>query len=243
MRRLIARLFLQLGIVDGGTMQPAGCAGLEPVEPEAKFTQRSTHPSRGSLACPPAGRLRLSGVHDGLQEGAGCQHHSRCPVFHPATGQHTSDAKPRPVPTGVSHRLEPQSLNRFLPQDKVRRRFDEMLDLQLVEPLVRLRPGSVHRRPLGPIENPVLNPGGVDRLPHQPAQRIDLTHELPLAHAANRRVAAHLADSVAVGRQQTGSRSEPSRGSRCLNTSMTAADHQHIKIIKNVHEKPDHRRP
>ena len=56
------------------------------------------------------------------------------------------------------------------------------------------------RRPDGgtaaAIEQLELNPGGVDRAAHQPAQRIDFANQVPFRRAANRRIAGHVRDGV-----------------------------------------------
>ncbi len=52
------------------------------------------------------------------------------------------------------------------------------------------------------IQYAELDPGPVDPAPHDPVERIDLAHKVPLAEPADRRVARHLADRRPLVRQQ-----------------------------------------
>ena len=74
-------------------------------------------------------------------------------------------------------------------------RFDGQLGQELVGLLVALGAGAVHRRALAPVEQAELDRGRVGEHPHRAAERVDLADDLPLGHAADRRVAAHLADA------------------------------------------------
>ena len=64
----------------------------------------------------------------------------------------------------------------------------------------------MHRRAFAAIEQAELNARGIDRLAHRTAEGVDFTHDLPLGNATDRRIAAHLGDGVAIGRQQRGPR-------------------------------------
>src|SRR5438477_352012 len=70
--------------------------------------------------------------------------------------------------------------------------FHAMLHGELVELLVRLGAGRVHRWTFCAIEHAELNAAGVGHLAHLAAESVDLTNDLPLGHAADRGVAAHL---------------------------------------------------
>ena len=92
----------------------------------------------------------------------------------------------------------------------------------------------MHRRAFAAVEQAELNAGGVDRLAHHAAEGVDLADDLPLGHAADRRVAAHLGDGVAVRREQADARADPRRGHRRLDAGMPRADHEHVVLVDTV---------
>ena len=98
----------------------------------------------------------------------------------------------------VPDRFGQQILDDFLPQRQSWLLFDQAFDFLLIGLLVGLGPRAVHGRAFAAVQHAELNAGGVDRPAHQPAQGVDLAHDLPLGHAADGRVAAHLADGIAV---------------------------------------------
>ena len=66
---------------------------------------------------------------------------------------------------------------------------------------------------------------------YRAAQGIDFAHDLPFADAADRRVAAHLTDRVAIGRQQRGFGAQ-SCGSQCgFGARMAGAGNDDIIIV------------
>ena len=70
----VARLALEAGGVDRPGGEPARGAGLEALEADAGLGETAADPRRRPLPCPPPGSLRLAGVHDRLEEGAGGEH-------------------------------------------------------------------------------------------------------------------------------------------------------------------------
>ncbi len=83
----------------------------------------------------------------------------------------------------------------------------------------------MHCRPFALIQHPELNPGPVDDFAHDAPQGIDLAHDVPLGHAADRRVTAHLSHGVAVRRQQARLRPHPRRRHGCLGPGMPRTNH------------------
>jgi hypothetical protein len=63
-------------------------------------------------------------------------------------------------------------------------------------------------------------------------QRVDFADDLPFGHAADGRVAAHLRDGIAVGREQRRAGPHPRCRQGRFAAGMAGADHQHIEIIK-----------
>ncbi len=97
-----------------------------------------------------------------------------------------------------------------------------------IELAVGLRARPLHGRPLGAVQHPELNAGLVGHAPHQPVQRIDLAHQMPLAEPTDRRIARHLADGVDLVRDER--RASPharSRGGR-LAPRVAAADNDDV---------------
>ena len=194
-------------VVDRAAIEPRRRAGLESRQPKAEPRERAADAARRSFAGPAAGRLRFAGVHERLQERAGREHDGPRTVDGIAADANTDDARiESAIESIVLTRLDlvfrQQILDHFLPQREIRLLLDEPLDLGLIRLLIGLRPRAVHRRALAAIEHAKLNAGGVDRPAHRAAERIDLADDLPLADAADRRVAAHLPDGVAIGREQ-----------------------------------------
>ena len=87
----VARLDVEPRKIDRPREQPAGRAGLEPIDPDPDALEGPAHTDRGSLPRPATGRLRLAGVHDGLQEGAGREHDGRRPILGITPHPHARD--------------------------------------------------------------------------------------------------------------------------------------------------------
>src|SRR5690606_27729159 len=102
---------------------------------------------------------------------------------------------------------------------------EDLTDRPLVERAVRLRARRAHGRALARVQNAEVNARAVDRARHRAAERIDLFREMPLADAADRRVAAHLAERLDVLRRQQRAYTHARGGKRGLGSGMTAADH------------------
>jgi hypothetical protein len=81
---------------------------------------------------------------------------------------------------------------------------------------------------VGAIQYPELNARAVGDAAHQPVQRIDLAHQMPLAEPADCRITGHLADGFDLVCDQRGSRAKPRRGRRRLAAGMAAADNDHV---------------
>ena len=172
-------------------------------------------------------------MHDCLEERAGGQHHRRRPILCLPAHSHTD----HPGRVGARSLLQQQFLHQLLPQVEVGCLLDDALHLHLVEPLVGLGPGAVHRRPLGAVEHPKLEAGRVDGPRHHAAESIDLPHQLRLANPANRWIAAHLPDGVAIGSQQGRLRAEPGRGAGRLHAGMAGTDDDHVVVVAAGHRE------
>ena len=105
---------------------------------------------------------------------------------------------------------------------------DQALHRQAVELAVRLGARTLNGGALAAIEDPELNPGGVGGARHQPVEGVDFAHEVALAEAADRGVAGHHADGVALLRHQRGARAEARRRRRGFAAGVAAADHDDV---------------
>ena len=137
---------------------------------------------------------------------------------------------PSPLSPLLSPLFDQQIFDRLLPQRESRLGFEDASDFLLIGPLVGLGAGAVHGGPLAAVEHAELDAGGVDGPAHGAAQGVDLADDLPLAHAADGRIAAHQGDGVEVAGQQRGFRAHPRRGQRRLGAGMAAADHQDVEM-------------
>ena len=99
--------------------------------------------------------------------------------------------------------------------------------------------GSGARRPdggaLGRVERAELDAGTIDGARHRAAERVDLTSQVALADAADRRVAAHLPERrLLVGNEQsTGTRARG--GKTCLRACMAATYHDDVEFRFRAH--------
>ena len=114
--------------------------------------------------------------------------------------------------------------------------FNGVLDPLLIALLIGLGARAVHRGALSQIEHSKLDARRVDSLAHESAKSIDFANQMPFGHATNRWVAAHLADGVEVGREQSSACSEPCGSRRCFGSSVACAhDDDVVFVLQFVH--------
>ncbi len=210
-RVVVARLAHQAVEVDGPAVEPRGRAGLEPSQLEAERQEAPGEPIGRGVAGAAARGLDLAGVHQRLEEGAGGQDNGPRAIRGAAPATDARDPAP----------LDQERLDHLLAEGEVLLPFDGLLGQELVGFFVALRPGAVHRRALAPVQKTELDGGRVGEYPHGATQRVDLTNDLPLGHAPDRRVAAHLPGAIAVDRQQRGPATHPRRGQAGLHAGMS----------------------
>jgi hypothetical protein len=155
----------------------------------------------------------------------------KCPRRH--------DDRPRPVlgPSTAADARDPATLDKdrlghLLPEAQSLLPFDGQLGERLISLLVTLRARTVHRGAFAPIQEPELDRRGVGQKPHRTAERVDLADDLPLGHPSDSRVAAHLADAIAVDRQQGRAQADPRRGQAGLEARVARAEHDHIEVVR-----------
>src|SRR5207237_6861297 len=121
----------------------------------------------------------VADVDQALEEGSGCED-DRLGLEHLA--DLSLDPANRPT-------FDEQPLDAALAAGQVRLVLEHSLHSRPIERLVRLRAGGADGRALLRIQPAKLNTRLVDRPRHLSAERVDLTYEVSLADAADRRIA------------------------------------------------------
>ena len=181
---------------------------------------------RRLIAGPAAARLRLAGVHDRLEEGAGREDdgYTGDPIERVAAGPDADD------PATRSFAVEDDRLDHLLAEGKVLGLFDPMLERELVELLVRLGPRRMHRGALRLVQHPKLEASDVDDAPHLAAESIDLADDLTLGDAADRGIAAHGPDGVGAHGEESGAQAHPRSREGGLRPRVAGADDDHVVV-------------
>ncbi len=103
-----------------------------------------------------------------------------------------------------------------------------------IQNAIGLRARGAHRRSLARVEDAKLDARLVRRRGHGAAQRVDFLDEMPLADAADRRVARHLPQGLdAVGEEQ-GAAAQPGAGERRLGAGVATTDNNYIIYINHL---------
>ena len=213
-RRVVAGLDLQRVIVDGAAIDSRRGARLEPADLEAELHQPLGGPFRRGLAGAAGAVGVVADVDLAAQEGAGCQDDAATAVTHAAFGDDPGGA------TGFHHQL----LHRPLADVEIGLALAGVFHLELIRLFVALGSRGPYGGALAGVQASELDAGAVGVDGHLAAERIDLLDQVPLADAADRRVAGHLADGIQVHRQQQGARAHAGGGEGGLGTGVTAAD-------------------
>jgi hypothetical protein len=133
--------------------------------------------------------LCLPGMHDGLKKCTRRQDYCFCSVYGITPYSNADDSL-------WIDRIGENLFDHFLSQIEVRRLFDHTFDFKLVRFFVRLCTRRVHRRTFSVVEHPKLDSSFIDRLPHEPTQRIDFAYNLPLCNTADCGVTTHLTNGI-----------------------------------------------
>ena len=221
----IAGLFNEPGIVDRAAVDARWRASLQPPLRQLQLLQpRRQAESRRVTGA--AGAVVLQADMDApVEKGASRQHDCLASKAN-ANLCHGPDD---PVA------FQQQVIDRLLEQPQVRLVLQPLADRRLVEQPIGLCPGRAHRRALARIEDAELDAGFVGGQRHRAAQRVDLLDQVPLADAADRRVAAHLAERFDVVREQQRGAAHAGGGQRRLGAGMAAADNDDIKGLGVEH--------
>ncbi len=131
--------------------------------------------------------------------------------------------------------VEHQIIHRLLEQREVGLVFQPLANRRLVQQPVGLRTGGAHRRTLGRIQRTKLDARLVGGQRHRAAQRIDLLDQMPLADAADRRIARHGAQGFDVVRQQQRLHAHARSRQRGLGAGMATTHHDDIERFREFH--------
>src|ERR1700757_1969799 len=124
---------------------------------------------------------------------------------------------------------------------EVRGGADRLLHGPGVESAVRLRARPAYRGPLATVEHAELDAGEIGDPPHKAVERVDLTDEMALAQAPDRRIARHRTD----GREAMGDERDlgpHARGGRGRLATGMAAPHDDDGVLRFHHSNLSERR-
>jgi hypothetical protein len=107
--------------------------------------------------------------------------------------------------------------------------------LYAVELFVALGARAPDGWPTGRVQKAKLNAHGIGNLTHDAAKRVHLAHKVPLRHAANSRVTAHLGNQVQIHRNQRGLQAHARCRHRGFATRVTCAYYGYIVLFGKCH--------
>jgi hypothetical protein len=143
---------------------------------------------------------------------------------------------------GYDATIEHEAGHRALDRPERCVRFEQCADGTPIEAAVTLRARSPDCRALAAIQHPELQAGQVSGPCHDAAECIDLANHRTFGHAADGRVARHLADGFERARDQTRARAASRRGDGCLGAGVAGSDDEHVEVILEGHEACGHAR-
>ena len=114
---------------------------------------------------------------------------------------------------------------------EVRLVLDEPLHAELVGFLVALRAGGLDAGTLPGVQHAELDAGGVRIPAHDPAEGVDLPHDVPFGQTADGGVAGHLGNGVEVLGEDGGLATEPGGGHRGLNSGMAGSADDDVVVL------------
>ena len=109
--------------------------------------------------------------------------------------------------------------------------LQRVLHARAVGSAIRLNALGVHGSTLAEVQCAALQGDLVGRLAHFAAQRVDLKDKVPLARAADGRIAGHVAHGVEIDGEQHGIKPEARAGERGFNARVPRADDADIRCI------------
>ena len=155
----------------------------------------------------------------GIQIGPRGDDHGLCSILRPQVGAHPGHG---PV-------LRENFRDLCLLEFQVFLHFQGVLHVFLVAPPVRLGAQRVNRRPLAPVQHPVLDAACIRGQTHFAPQSVQLPDQVALAGAADGGVAGHVAHGVEVDRKDRRVQPHPRAGKPRLDPGVARADDGCVK--------------
>ena len=223
----ISWLRLAFTKVNRATVNACGCAGFQAALRQLQFFESRRQRQRRRIARPARRVVLQTDVYLAVQKSARCQHyrlgtkantHLRHRAHHPVAFHH-------------------QVVHSLLKQPQVGLVFQHAANGGFVQHPVGLRPRGAHGRAFAAIENAKLDAAFVRGQRHRAAQCVHFFDQMALANAANRRVAAHLAQGFYVVGQQQGFAAHAGSSQRGFGARVPATDDDHVKNLGVVHSK------
>ena len=111
----------------------------------------------------------------------------------------------------------------------------QAMDRRLEQSPIGLDARPLHGAALGSIEHAVMDRGGIGGTRNETVEGVDLTNEVALAEAADRRIAAHGAHGFPVEADECHARAHAGGDGSRLAAGMAAADHDHVEWMHRAH--------
>ncbi len=216
---LIRLLHLQTVPGDGAAVQPRRRARLQSSHRQVGGVEVGRQSRRRIFAVPPGWNTRVAAVNDAIKEGARGEDDGAGADRFPRA-RHDAD---HPVS------FQKQPLGRSSHQRQIRRRGQLGLHGLAIKATVDLAARPTNGGALGTVQQTELDARDVGQTPHDPIQGVDLSHQMPLAQAADGRVAGHLADGLQLLRQQDRARARASRRRSRFTAGVAAADDDNVE--------------
>ena len=221
----VAGLAFELREVDAAAVDAGGRAGLEAAQREAVLHKAPGQRGGGVGAVGAAVIVGIPHKDAPAQVGAGGNDDGLAGVVAVQVREHAADL-------AVLH-VHADDL--ALVDVEVGGLLQRVLHPDVVALAVCLHAQTVYGGAFAAVEHPALQVGGVCGQTHQPAERIDLPHKMPLGCAADGRVARHIADEIQRQRKHRGPCPQPCRRMRRLDPRMPRTDDDDVVASQFVH--------
>ena len=223
--RIVAVLLGEARVVDAAAIDARRRARLQPADLERQLTQPRSERERGRIARAAAGMAFEPDVNAAPEKRAHGEHHVARAKLDAAQSHAADDVVLCQAQVG----------DLLLKQPQIRLRLEPPAHRALVELAIGLGAGRAHRRTLARIERAKLDACRIRGQCHDAAERVDFLDEMALADAADGRVAAHLAESLDVVREQQSAAPHAGGRKRRLGARMAASHHDHVELGLKAH--------
>ena len=203
--------------------QNAGrCAGLQAAETKAQASQRVRKSLRRCFALAAAANALLSRDQHALQEGAGGEHHILCVESATVLGFHTGNPAP------LRRIAREQIFYQAVVDRQVLLVLQHLAHRLGVKVFVALGAQRLYGGSLAAVEQANLDQGAVGILAHFAAKGIDLPYQMSLGRAANRGIAGHERDAIAITGHDESPAAHTRRRQRRLTAGMTGTHDNYV---------------